>query len=191
MKSLFSVAVAIGMTAHTTLTAGACGALETSEHPDIAVRCRCGVLFRKWDRDTYKIDYCSATSCGDVHSQCCTQAAIDCFSSPLSAQAQRYEDIYKVAVKQVADGDFRIVDYCEKIKCSLADINCLEPCLKETTLEDVADGLDDIATQDEFASSQDTCEDIPVKTREDYDCRIDAYRALNPSKFRIRARSTA
>lgn len=167
-----------------------CAPGENSIKSDVT--CVCGVLFENTlDVNTkdLKIDYCRSRKCGDVFNNCCSAEQIACLENGRAVVDLIFEDNYKAALATVENGDTRIIQYCENIKCP-TDIEyktttCLTRCFGETTLKDVVEGLDAIATQAEYDAVLNECEEFEVDSPEEVECYLDAYTTINPGKFKI------
>ncbi|KAL8748351.1 MAG: hypothetical protein Q9184_007370 [Pyrenodesmia sp. 2 TL-2023] len=151
--------------------------------------CTCGVFLRNTVENTLKNDFCRSRKCGDVFANCCSAEQVACLEDGISVENSVFLDDYNAALAEVENGDTRIVQYCLNIKCPTdldrRSTTCLGPCLRETSLLDVANGLDEIATQAEADAVEEKCKDFAIDSLEETECYIDAYTAIDPDKFDI------
>lgn len=70
-------------------------------------------------------------------------------------------------------------------------VDCLANCYSSTTIQDVADALDDIAKEAQFSTCEAQCANFPVGSQEINDCTVDCYVNLAPEKFPITAATQA
>ena len=113
-----------------------------------------------------------------------------CIKNPLETAYIKYNDDYAADVAKTVGVDYRIVDYCRNLErpndvSSVDPAGCLSACYKDTTLTNVVDALDKLASVDQLNMCSELCESFELGTKESNDCTIDCYVDFDPNRFPI------